>query len=100
MFVINATELLKGIGSILFLKNGFEKICRKNYKNHLRSNNYEVCTAVARCIPNILDAMVLENKKKCLKIKWCDHHCGLMKQSWISVISSLYTLSSVYISTT
>jgi hypothetical protein len=25
---------------------------------------YEVCTAVAHCFPNILDVMVLENKKK------------------------------------
>jgi hypothetical protein len=24
-------------------------------------NNYEVCTAVARCFPNILDVTVLEN---------------------------------------
>jgi hypothetical protein len=40
------------------------KICRKNkYKNHLRSNNYEVYTAEARCIPSILDVIVLENKK-------------------------------------
>ena len=30
---------VKGIGSILFLKNGLKKFCRKNYKNHLRSNN-------------------------------------------------------------
>jgi hypothetical protein len=52
---------LKGIESILFLKNGLKKNCRKNYKNHLRSNNYEVCTAVAHCFPNILDAIVLEN---------------------------------------
>jgi hypothetical protein len=52
---------IKGIGSILFLKNGLKKICRKNYKNHLRSNNYEVCTAVAHCFPNILDAIALEN---------------------------------------
>jgi hypothetical protein len=55
--------VLKGIGSILFLKNGLKKtICRKkNYKNDLRSNNYEVCTELARCFPIILDAMVLEN---------------------------------------
>jgi hypothetical protein len=32
---------LKGIGSILFLKNGLKEICRKKYENHLRSNNYE-----------------------------------------------------------
>jgi hypothetical protein len=55
------STLIKGIGSILFLKSGLEKFCRKNYKNHPRSNNYEVCTAVARCFPNILDVMVLEN---------------------------------------
>jgi hypothetical protein len=51
----------KGIESILFLKNGLKKICRKNYKNHLRRNNYEVCTALARCFPDILDVIVLEN---------------------------------------
>jgi hypothetical protein len=33
---------------------------QKNYKNHLRRNNYEVCTAVALCFPNILDGLVLE----------------------------------------
>jgi hypothetical protein len=52
---------LKGIGSILFLKNGLKRICRKNYQNHLRCNNYEVCTAVALCFPNILGVMVLED---------------------------------------
>jgi hypothetical protein len=55
------TSNLKGIGSILFLKNDLRKCCRKNYKNHLRSNNFEVCTAVAHCFPNILDVIVLEN---------------------------------------
>jgi hypothetical protein len=35
--------------------------CSKNYQNHLRSNNYEVCTAVALCFPNILGVMVLKN---------------------------------------
>jgi hypothetical protein len=49
----------KGIGSILFLKNGLKKVCRKNNKNHFRSNNYEVFTALARCFPNILEVMVL-----------------------------------------
>jgi hypothetical protein len=34
---------------------------KKKYKSHLRSDNYEVCTAVARCFPNIIDVMVLEN---------------------------------------
>jgi hypothetical protein len=52
---------VKGKGSILFLKNGLKKNCRKNYKNHLRRNKYVVCTAVARCFPIILDAVVLEN---------------------------------------
>jgi hypothetical protein len=51
----------KGIGSILFLKNGLNKFCRKNYKNHLRCKNYEVCTAVAVSFPNIVDVMVHEN---------------------------------------
>jgi hypothetical protein len=52
---------LKGIGSILFLKKGSKKNCRKNYKNHHRSKNYEICKAVAHCFPNILDAIVFEN---------------------------------------
>jgi hypothetical protein len=37
------------------------KFAEKNYKNHLRSNNFEVSTAVAHCFSNILDAIVLEN---------------------------------------
>jgi hypothetical protein len=56
---IGAVPLIKGIGSILFLKNGFKNIRRKNYKNHLRSINSEICTAVALCFPNILDVMIL-----------------------------------------
>jgi hypothetical protein len=39
----------------------WKKKCRKNYKNHLRTNKYEVYKAVVRCFPNILDIMVLEN---------------------------------------
>jgi hypothetical protein len=38
-----------------------EKKLQKNYKNHLRSNNYEECTTVALSFPNILDVMVLES---------------------------------------
>jgi hypothetical protein len=38
-----------------------KKICRKNYKNHLGSNNYEVCTDAACCFPYILDVVVFEN---------------------------------------
>jgi hypothetical protein len=55
--------VIYAIKGILFLKNGLEKICRKNCKNHLRGNNYEVCmyNCSTRCFPNILDAMVLEN---------------------------------------
>jgi hypothetical protein len=34
---------------------------KKTNKNHLGGNNYDVCTAVARCFPNILDSTVLEN---------------------------------------
>jgi hypothetical protein len=57
----NRVYYFKAIGSIFILKNGLKKICRKIYINHLRSNNYEVCTDVARCFPSILDAVVLEN---------------------------------------
>jgi hypothetical protein len=38
-----------------------KKFGEKNYRNNLKSNNYELCTAAARCIPNSLDVMVLEN---------------------------------------
>jgi hypothetical protein len=82
--------MLKGIGSILFLKNGLKKICRKNDKNNLRSNNYELCTAVALCFPNNLDVMVLEN---------INLSSDRNRATWISVICLLYTLSAVYIST-
>jgi hypothetical protein len=57
-----ALLLVKGIESILSLKNGLKKLAGKNYKNHLTSNN-ELCTAVTRCFPNILDVVVLENIK-------------------------------------
>jgi hypothetical protein len=45
----------------LISQKWLEKKCRKNYQNHLKSNDYEACTAVAHCFPNILDIMVLEN---------------------------------------
>jgi hypothetical protein len=53
----------QGIGSILFLKNGLKMFFRKKYEKYLKSNNHVVYTAVARCFPNILDDMVLENLK-------------------------------------
>jgi hypothetical protein len=48
------------------------KICRQNNHNHLRSNNYDICTAAALCILNILDVMVLENiyYLQILNMKW------------------------------
>jgi hypothetical protein len=45
----------------LISQKWLEKKLQKNYKNHLRSNNYEVCKAVAFCFPNILDVLVLES---------------------------------------
>jgi hypothetical protein len=56
--------VVKGIGSILFFKNSLKKkIAEKTIKiiSEVRSNNYEVCTAVPHCFPNILEVMVLEN---------------------------------------
>jgi hypothetical protein len=89
----------KGIGStcILFLKNGLKKNCRKNYKNHLRSNNYEVCTAVALCFPNILDLMVIENThlssdRNRVTLLWSN-------DADLDFCHRLYTMSAVYIST-
>jgi hypothetical protein len=37
---------------------------KKNYKNHFGSKYHEECIAVERCIPNILDVMVLKNIEK------------------------------------
>ena len=82
-------------------KYGLKKVRRKNYKNHLRSNNnYEICTAAAHCFPNILGAImaiVLEH------LYLSENKVGRPPPSpviWISVTSRLYTLSAVYISTT
>jgi hypothetical protein len=86
---------VKDIGSIFFLKNGLKKNCRKKYKNHLRSNNHEVCKAVAHCFPNILDAIALRNI-----ILSGDKIGRPALWSNISVINRLYTVSAVYISTT
>jgi hypothetical protein len=53
-------------------KMACKRLQKKKYKNNLKSNNYEVCAAVARCFPNILDVMVLENKYylQILNMKW------------------------------
>jgi hypothetical protein len=69
-----------------YLKNGMKKICRINYKYHLRSNSYEVCTAVALCFQNILDVMVLEN----INLSSDKNRASVMIQTWISVISQLH----------
>jgi hypothetical protein len=47
---------------MIFLKKWLEKkFAEKTMKiNHLRRNNYEVCTAVAHCFPNILNVIVLD----------------------------------------
>jgi hypothetical protein len=59
---------LKGIGSdIILQKIGWKKFAEKkknnqqNNQNHLKSNNYDICTAAALCNLNILDVMVFEN---------------------------------------
>jgi hypothetical protein len=49
------------------------KNLQKNNYNHLRSNNYDVCTAATLYIINILDVMVLENiiyYLQILNMKW------------------------------
>jgi hypothetical protein len=44
--------------SILFLKIGLTKNCRKTI---LKKSSQEACTGVSYCFPNILDTVVLEN---------------------------------------
>jgi hypothetical protein len=97
ILTLNVFFCSEGIGSILFLKHGLKKFCRKNYRNHLRRNNYEVCTAVARRFPNILDVIVLENIKISLQIKigrppyWSnDRDLVFCHQSFIYAFSSVY----------
>jgi hypothetical protein len=88
--------MVKGIGFIFFLKNGLKKICRKNYQNHLRSNNYEVNTAVALFLPNNLGVMVLENvnlssdKIRRPPVRSNDTDVDFCHQSVIYVVSSVY----------
>jgi hypothetical protein len=92
--------VFKGIGSILFLRNSLKKSCRKNRKMISEVMiDYEVCTAIARCFPNILDVIWSLEIQKCLTKKYGHRHDGLMKQTWISVISRLHKMSAVYIST-
>jgi hypothetical protein len=50
--------MLKAI--YLIHQKWLEKNLQKNYKKYPSRYNYEVCRAVARCFPNILDVMVLE----------------------------------------
>jgi hypothetical protein len=74
----------------------WKKNCRKNYKNHLRINNHEICTAVALCFPNVLDVMVLQNVNLSEdKIErpplWSnDTDVGFCHQSVIYAVSSVY----------
>jgi hypothetical protein len=71
-------------------------MCRKSYKNHLRSNNYEVCTAVAHCFPNILDAIVLENINLSEdKIGWTVLQCNETELDFCHQLLT-YGVSSVY----
>jgi hypothetical protein len=44
-----------------------KKFQKKNLKYRLRGNNYEACTAVACCFPNILDVMVLKIYKNVVR---------------------------------
>jgi hypothetical protein len=97
-----AEVLLKGIGSILFLKNGLKKCCRKNEKiiSEVIIMRY-VQLYIARCLPNILDSLVLEN------IILFEDKIGRLPM-WSNETESdfnchqslIYTLSAVYISTT
>jgi hypothetical protein len=59
---------IKGIVS----KNAWEKFAEKNNHYHFRSNNYDVLTAAALCIQNILDVTVLKNiyHLPILNMKW------------------------------
>jgi hypothetical protein len=74
----------------------FTKFAENNYKNHLINNNYEVCTAVALCYPNILEDMVLQNvnlsedKKRPLQLWSNDTDVGFCHQSVIYDVSSVY----------
>jgi hypothetical protein len=89
-------EIIKGIRSILFLKNGLKKKMQKikTYKNHLRSKNYVVYTAVAHSFPSILVVMLLENvssDKVGRLLLWSNEtELDFCHQSLIYAVNSLY----------
>jgi hypothetical protein len=60
LFVFIKLNSLKAKDLFHVSKNGLQ-ITEEKYKNHLSSDNCKVCTTVARCCPNIVDIMVLEN---------------------------------------
>jgi hypothetical protein len=56
--------MLKGMRMHFISQEWYEKLFQKKTKttkNNFRRNNHEVCTAVTRCFPNILDVMIVEN---------------------------------------
>jgi hypothetical protein len=82
-----------GVEGPILTQNGLKKICRKKlFKKYHRNNNYEECTALARCFPSILDAIILEN------INLSEEKIGRPALWSNFVISRLYTVSAVYIS--
>jgi hypothetical protein len=48
---------------MLIFKNSLENISRKNYRNHLKRNDFEVWTAVAGSFLNILENVNLSSDK-------------------------------------
>jgi hypothetical protein len=91
---------IKGIGYILFLKNGLKKKLKKNYKNNFRSNNYEVCTALVCCFQNILGVVVPKN------INLSSDRIGRLplwfNEKYLNFChqSAIYTVRSVYFNRT
>jgi hypothetical protein len=74
----------------------WKKFAEKNYPNHLKSYNYELCRAVALCFPNILGVMALENinlsedKTERLQVWSNDADVDFCHQSVIYAVSSVY----------
>jgi hypothetical protein len=60
LFIFSVVLFLVNIAICMPIARAFA-FSKARLKNHLRSNNYEVCTAAALCFPNILDVMVLQN---------------------------------------
>jgi hypothetical protein len=92
----------KGIGLSYFSKMAWKLLQKKKLKiiSEVITMKYIVCTAVARCFPNILDVIVLENIKmswdKIWRLPWWSNEIDFDSCH----LSATWDVSSVYFNRT